>query len=199
MDYYQRIAANFQQTIELISMSVDGLAQPMERSNQLINDTLLNDRKIIACGNGPDAAVAQLFVSSLIGRFEHDRPALPAISLGVDAASLTAIVSGNHFDEVFSRQISALAQPGDFLLCICSDSGDANLLKAIQAAQDRNMSIGLLSNAENDELRELLRPQDVEMSIVAQRRPRVIELHGMIIHCLCEMIDMSLFGDYDQE
>jgi D-sedoheptulose 7-phosphate isomerase len=199
MDFYQRIAANFQQTIELIAMSVDDLAQPIERCSQLISDTLLNDRKIIACGNGADGAVAQLFVSNLINHFEHDRPALPAISLGIDAASLTAIATSNPLEEIFSRQISALAQGGDFLLCISSDGGNANLAKAIQSAQDRNMTVGLLSNSDNKHLRDLLLPQDVEMRITAQRRPRVVELHTMIIHCLCEMIDLSLFGDYDQE
>ena len=193
MDFYQRIAANFQQTIELIAMSVDDLAQPIERCSQLISDTLLNDRKIIACGNGADGAVAQLFVSNLINRFEQDRPALPAISLGGDAASLTAIATSNPLEDIFARQISALALNGDFLLCISSNGGNANLAKAIQTAQDRNVTVGLLSNSDNKHLRDLLLPQDVEMRITAQRRPRVVELHTMIIHCLCDVIDRSLF------
>lgn len=199
MDFYQRIAGNFQQAIELIAMSVDDLAQPIERGSQLMTDCLLRDCKIIACGNGADGALAQLFVSNLLSRFEHDRPALPAISLGLDAASLTAIATSNSVDDIFARQIHAIGQSGDILLCISSAESHPNLTNAIEAARERNMSVVALSNGADRQLAERLGAQDVELKILAERQPRVIELHTMIIQCLCEMIELRLFGDLEQE
>lgn len=199
MDHYQRIAGNFQQAIELIAMSVDELAQPIERGSQMMTDALLNDRKIIACGNGPDGALAQLFVSNLLNRFEHERPALPAISLGLDATSLTAIATTNGVENIFARALSALGQEGDILLCISSGGSHGNLAKTIQLAQDRNMTVVVLSNVDNEQLSALIRAEDVELQVSTQRQPRIVELHTMIIQCLCEMIELNLFGSYDQE
>ncbi|MEH6580402.1 MAG: SIS domain-containing protein [Halioglobus sp.] len=200
MDYYQRIAENFQQAIELIAMSVDSLADPIEKGSQLMTEALLQDRKIIACGNGPDGALAQLLVCNLLNRFEHERPALPAISLGLDAASLTAIATSSDIDDIFARQIGALGHSGDILVCLASGSLHNNLIRGIQAAKDRNMSVVVLTNSDNNiQLGQLLSDQDLELSVDAARQPRIIEIHTMIIQCLCEMIELSLFGSYDQE
>ena len=199
MDYYQRIAGNFQQAIELIAMSVDSLAQPIEHASQLMSAALLNDRKIIVCGNGPDGALAQLFVSNLLNRFEHERPALPAISLGLDAASLTAIATTDHINDIYARQIQALGQTDDVLLCITSGSCHTNLVKAIQSARDRNMLVAVLSNTDNDQLGAVLGEGDIELQVSAKRQSRVVELHTMIIQCLCELIELSLFGSHEQE
>ena len=128
MDYYQIIAESFQSTIETIALSVDQLAGPIENGCQLMTQALLEDRKIVACGNGVDAALAQLFTSNLLSRFEHERPALPALTLGGDGASLTAIVQSSGVNDIFSRQVRALGQPGDVLLCISSSTGANNLL-----------------------------------------------------------------------
>jgi phosphoheptose isomerase len=199
MDYYQRIAGNFQQTIELIAMSVDALAQPIESGGQMMTDALLQDRKIMACGNGADGAIAQLFVSNLLNCIDQERPALPAISLGIDAASLTAIATSHHIDDIFARQIHALGQRGDILLCICCGEAHSNLMKAIQAAQERDMEVILLSRVDEEGLRQLLRDVDVELAVDAERHPRIVELHTMVIQCLCEVIELKLFGSFEQE
>lgn len=199
MDHYQLIAGNFQETIEAIAMSVDDLAEPIERSAQKMTTALLNDRKLIACGNGADGALAQLFVNNLLDCFELERPALPALSLVSDATSLTAIATSNSLNDIFSRQIHALGQEGDILLCISSGESHGNLHRAIQAALDRNMEVIALSNTGNGKLSTILRAQDVELQISAQRRPRIIELQTMTIQCLCELIEHSLFGSYNQE
>jgi len=199
MDYYKIIAENFQSTIETIALSVDTLAQPIERASQLMVRALLEDRKILACGNGVDGALAQLFASNLLSRFEHDRPALPALALSSDGASLTAIAQSGGINDVYSRQLRALGQGGDILLCINSAGTAGNLLRAVQAAHERNMGVIALSNAADGELSALLHAEDVELRIDATRPPRVVELHTMSIHCLCELIEHSLFGSYNQE
>ena len=199
MDYYQIISDNFQTTIETIAMSVDNLAEPIERGSRLMARALLEDRKIVACGNGVDAALAQLFTSNLLSRFEHERPALPALSLSGDGASITAIAHTSGINEIFSRQLRAVGQAGDILLCISSSSGASNLLRAVQAAHERNMGVIALSNTGDGELSTLIRAEDVELRIDGQRQPRIVEMHTMVIHCLCELIDHSLFGTYNQE
>jgi D-sedoheptulose 7-phosphate isomerase len=199
MDYYQIIANNFQTTIETIALSVDDLAQGMEQGSQLMTRALLEDRKIIACGNGVDAAVAQLFACNLLDRFEEDRPALPALALGTDHASLTAIAESGSIHDIFSRQLRAFGQAGDVLLCVSSGAGTTNLSHAVQTAQDRNMGVVVMSNAQDVILGALLRPEDVELRVNARRQARTVELHTMIIHSICELIDHNLFGTYNQE
>jgi D-sedoheptulose 7-phosphate isomerase len=199
MDHYQIIADNFQSTIETITMSVDALAQPIERGSHLMAQALLEDHKIVACGNGVDAALAQLFASNLLSRFEHERPALPALALGSDGTGMSAIAQSNGFNDVFSRPLRALGQPGDVLLCISSSGGANNLLRAIQAAHERDMYVIALSNAGDTELSAFIRAEDVELRVDAMRQPRIVEMHTMAIHCLCELIEHSLFGTYNQE
>jgi phosphoheptose isomerase len=199
MDYYQIIADNFQSTIETIAMSVDSLAEMIEQSSQLMARALLADRKIIACGNGVDAALAQLFACNLINRFEEDRPALPALTLGAESACVTAIAQSSSINDIFSRQLRALGQAEDILLCINSSRGAGNLLRAVQTAQDRNMGVILLSNSRDGELGALIRPEDIQVQVHATRQARIVEMHTMVIHSFCELIDHSLFGNYNRE
>lgn len=198
MDYYKIICENFQATIETIAGSVDTLAEPIERASQLMVGALLQDHKILACGNGVDGALAQLFTSNLLSRFEHERPALPALALNSDGATLTAIAQSGGLNDIYSRQLRALGQGGDVLLCINSGGTTANLLRAIQAAHERNMGVIVLSNSADEELDSLLQPEDVELRVEASRVPRVVELHTMSIHCLCELIEHSIFGSYQE-
>lgn len=199
MDQYQRIAGHFQQAIELISMSVDVLAEPIERSSELISQALLQENKVIVCGNGPDGALSQLFASNLINRFEYDRPGLPALSLHWSSSNLSPDTDASNINDIFARQISALGQAGDVLLCISSERNHQNLAHAIQAAHDREMAVVALSNSGNGQLSKILRHEDVELSVTAHRQHRVVEVQTMVIQCICEMIELSLFGDYDQE
>ena len=199
MDYYQIIANNFQRTIETIALSVDDLAEQIERGSQLIVTALLADRKIIACGNGVDASLAQLFACNLLNRFEEDRPALPALTLSADTASVTAIAQSGSINDIFSRQLRALGQAGDVLLCINSSTGTGNLSQAIHTARERNMSVILMSNSQDSALGALLGAEDVELRVNATRPARIVEIHTMAIHSFCELIDHSLFGHFTQE
>ena len=199
MDYYQIIANNFQSTIETIAMSVDDPAEPIERGSALMASALVGDRKIITCGNGVDAVLAQLFASYLLDRFEADRPALPALTLGNDSASVTAIAQSSSINDIFSRQLRALGQAGDILVCINSSEGAGNLLRAVQTAHERNMGVIVVSNTQDGELGTLIREEDVELRVNAARQSLVVEIHAMAIHSFCELIDHSLFGNHSQE
>jgi D-sedoheptulose 7-phosphate isomerase len=199
MDYYRIIADNFQGTIETIAMSVDNLAESIEHGGQAMADSLLQDGKIIACGNGVDAALAQLFACNLLNRLEEDRPALPALTLVTESASITAIAQASGINDIFSRQLRALGEAGDILLCINGSSGADNLAQAIRAAHERNMIVVMMSNDGDNELGQLLESEDVEIKVPATRQARIAELHTMVINNLCELIDYSLFGTYNQD
>jgi D-sedoheptulose 7-phosphate isomerase len=199
MDYYRIIADNFQGTIETIAMSVDNLAESIEHGGQAMAGSLLQDGKIIACGNGVDAALAQLFACNLLNRLEEDRPALPALTLVTESASITAIAQASGINDIFSRQLRALGEAGDILLCINSSSGADNLAQAIRAAHERNMMVVMMSNDGDNELGQLLESEDVEIKVPATRQARIAELHTMVINNLCELIDYSLFGTYNQD
>ena len=180
MDHYQIIAANFQDTIETITMSVDTLADAIEKGSQLMVDALLSERKVITCGDGVDGVLAQLFTCNLLNRFEADRPALPALNLGMDYASITAIAQSSGMVDIFSRQLQALGQAGDVLLCFNSSASADNLLRAVQTAQERNIGIIVMSNSRDEELSTLLRAEDVGLQINAARQARIVELYTMI-------------------
>jgi D-sedoheptulose 7-phosphate isomerase len=195
MDNYQAIAGGFQETVELIMGSVDSLVDPIQRASDACIEALLQEKKILACGNGAAAAVAQIFSTSLLHRFEHERPALPAVSLGSDSAALSAIATSSAGNDMYSRQVRALGQPGDIMLGIASIDNNGSIIQAIRAAHDRGMLVIVLGGGAGD-ISSLLLPEDMELNIPSTRAPRLVEMQTMVVHCLCELIDQSLFGSY---
>jgi D-sedoheptulose 7-phosphate isomerase len=198
MDSYDAISAGFQEVIELISISVDQIDIPLQRATEISCDALLNEHKILCCGNGPGAAVAQLFSIGLIHRFEHERPALPATCLSGDGSTLSAIATAAGSHEIYSRQVRALGQPGDVLLGVAAGEGNSSIIQAIRAAHDREMIAIVLSGGDCADISSLLLPEDIEIHVPSSNAARIVEMQTMIVHCLCRLIDQSLFGSYEQ-
>ncbi|HAN69489.1 SIS domain-containing protein [Haliea sp.] len=196
-DDYGLIADTVQDTISTLAMAVDELADPIQRAAASMVATLLQEGKVMACGNGVDAGLSQLLCSSLLAGLERDRPSLPAMALSADGASVTGIAHEHGLDEIWACQVRALGQPGDTLVCFSSATAAGSLLRAIEAARERNVAVVVLSNAQDASLSQLLEGTDIAVACTATRRPRVIELHTVIIHLLCELIDRSLFGNYN--
>ncbi len=195
MSTYEVIAEDFQQVLELVSISVDELVDPLERAVEVINQALLGEHKILCCGNGAGAAVAQLFSIGLVHRYEQERPALPALSLSGDGATLTALSAASNND-VYSRQVRAIGQAGDVLLAVAASDNNGSLIQAIRAAHEREMLVVLLSGGDCTDVSSLILPEDIEIHVNSSRGPRIIEMQTMIVHCLCKLIDQSLFGNY---
>jgi phosphoheptose isomerase len=195
MSTYEAIATDFQQILELVSVSVDDLVVPLERAVDVCNQALLGEHKILCCGNGPGAAVAQLFSIGLVHRFDQERPALPAVNLGGDGATLTAITSSSS-NEVYSRQVRAVGQAGDALLAVAASDNNGSLIQAIRAAHERDMLVVLLSGGDCKDVSSLILPEDVEIHVNSSSAPRIIEMQTMIVHCLCKLIEHALFGNY---
>ena len=161
---------------------------------QMVN-CLLSGNKILSCGNGGSAGDAQHFSSELLNRFEQERPSLPALSLCTDNSTLTAISNDYSYDEVFSKQIRALGQPGDLLLAISTSGQSTNVLQAISTAHDKEMNVVALTGKDGGQLAELLGENDIEIRVPSDSTARIQEVHLLVIHCLCDLIDNQLFGN----
>src|ERR1700692_2077291 len=141
MDIASRIRAHFAESAELKLVAAEAMAPQIVRAAALMTDCLLADGKLLACGNGGSACDAQHFAAEMVGRFERERPELPAISLATDTSILTAIANDYAYDQVFAKQVRALGTAGDVLLAISTSGNSASVVSAIEAARDREMRI----------------------------------------------------------
>ena len=194
MDAIQRVRDNFLESIRVKTEAVDLLAQPIARSAKMMADCLLDEHKILSCGNGGSAADAQHFSAEMLNRFEMERPGLPAIALTTDSSALTSIANDYQFAEIYSKQIRALGQPGDILLAISTSGDSHNIVHAVDAAHDRDMSIIALTGREGGQVADLMRDTDIELRVPSWSTARIQEVHIMIIHSLCDLVDRQLLG-----
>ncbi len=189
-----RIKQLFQASIETKQKAMESLPQAIEQASMLMVNSLLAEGKILACGNGGSAGDSQHFSSELLNRFERERPSLPAIALTTDSSTITSIANDYSYDEVFSKQIRALGRAGDVLLAISTSGNSANIIQAIHAAHDRDMQVVALTGRDGGNMAQVLTPLDIEIRVPSNITARVQEVHLLVIHCLCELIDRQLFG-----
>ncbi len=195
MNFHDRIAQQFSQHLETTQDSLLRLSDRLEAAAFRLAQCLLNDGKILCCGNGGSAAEALHFSSELLNRYERDRPGLPAIALTTDLSAITSIANDYQFDEIFAKPIRALGQSGDVLVIYTTSGNSANLLKAAGAAHDRDMTILAISGRDGGPLAPLLRESDLELRVPSESTARIQEVHLLMTHCLCDLIDVQLFGE----
>lgn len=194
MDLINRINTSFQDSIRTKELAVDLLAGAIANASQMIIHSLLNGGKVLSCGNGGSAGDAQHFSSEMLNRFEMERPGLPAIALTTDTSTLTSIANDYSYEQIFAKQISALGQQGDILLAISTSGNSANVNRAITAAHDRDMHVVALSGKQGGEMATLLAADDIEIRTPSDSTARIQEVHLLVIHCLCDLIDHQLLG-----
>jgi len=195
--FEERIYKIFQSSVDAkIQCSEQLLPHIVDASTTLV-ESLLNGNKLLICGNGPSAALAQLFTNNLINRFERERPSLPAITLGCDLTNVTSIAYESSFNEIFAKEIRALGNEGDVLVILSSSGNPSNLLQAIQAAHERGMRVVTLSGRSGGNLSALLDTDDKELLVPIDSRSRIHEIHLLILFCLCDLIDEQLFGSIE--
>ncbi|MDB5852129.1 MAG: Phosphoheptose isomerase [Herminiimonas sp.] len=191
----QRIVEHFRESAELKIQAANQLATPISDAVALMFTALSNGNKILACGNGGSAADSQHFAAELVGRFERERLPLPAIALTTDTSIITAIGNDYSFTEIFSKQIQAFGQSGDVLLAMSTSGNSANVIAAIEAALERDMRIVALTGKGGGAIAKLLTDVDVHICVPHDRTARIQEVHLLTIHCLCDGIDVALFGE----
>ena len=192
--FIARINDSFQAHDELLQMSRTLLAPDIASAASKIIEALLSDKKMLICGNGGSAADAQHFSSELLNRFEKERPGLPAISLATDASTLTSIANDYNYDDVFGKQVRALGTPGDVLLVISTSGNSSNIIRAVEAAHERGMVCVALNGREGGDLTSDLNQNDINICVPGQSTARIQEMHIIIIHCICDLIDFHLLG-----
>ncbi|MFW2439204.1 MAG: phosphoheptose isomerase [Arenicellales bacterium] len=194
MEISERVTNIFTTHIETAQASLEELVTDIVDAATLITNALLTDHKVLSCGNGGSASDAQHFSSELLNRFERERPGLPAIALTTDASTITSISNDYTFDDIFSKQVSALGQQGDVLLAISTSGNSANILRAVMSAHQRQMRCVVLSGNTGGDLAGILDEDDIFLSVPAKSTARIQEIHIIIIHCLCDLIDTQLLG-----
>lgn len=189
-----RVGQLFGNSIEAKIACADVLTEAIAKAGQRLVNCLLSDGKILLCGNGGSAAGCLYFSSAMLNHFEVERPSLPVMALIADAASLTAIASETQYEHVFAKQIHAFGQEGDVLIAL-STTGNANsILNAVKAAHDRGMDTIALNGRDGGVLANHLGPEDIEIRVATGNTARIREIHVFVLHCFCDLIDNSLFG-----
>ncbi|MCZ6797210.1 MAG: phosphoheptose isomerase [Gammaproteobacteria bacterium] len=191
------IVAAFQASIETKQNAVNLLGEPIQLASSTLNQALLGGHKILACGNGGSASDAQHFSSELLNRYDRDRPGLPAIALTTDSSTLTSIANDYDYRQIFSKQVAALGQPGDVLLAISTSGQSPNIVEAIQAASEKEMQIIALTGKDGGAMSQVLGENSVEIRVPSIVTARIQEVHILVIHILCELLDLQLLGPAD--
>ena len=189
-----RIESIFANSIAVKQKTFENIAEQIALAGDCMVQSLLNEGKIMACGNGGSAADSQHFASELVNRFEAERPALPAIALTTDTSAITSIANDYQYNEVFARQIHALGREPDVLLAISTSGQSNSIVQAIEAAHDREMLVIALTGKDGGMVAKSLSDNDIELRVPAEQTARIQESHITIIHALCDLIDYQLFG-----
>jgi D-sedoheptulose 7-phosphate isomerase len=193
----QRIEQQFIDSADLKYQSAQTLSKPIAAAVGALLMCVTGGGKVMACGNGGSAADAQHFAAEFVGRFERERPELGAIALSTDSSILTAIANDYHFDQIFSKQVRALGQPGDVLLAISTSGNSRNVLAAIEAAHERDLIVVALTGKGGGKIAQVLRETDVHVCVPHERTARIQEVHLLVLHCLCDGVDTQLLGEQE--
>lgn len=194
MDSIERVRRLFSASIEVKHRAAEVLPEAVARAAELMAACCVSGGKVLSCGNGGSAADAQHFSSEMLNRFERERPGLPAVALTTDSSTLTSIANDHDYAEVFARQVRALGEPGDVLLAISTSGNSANIVAAIEAAHERSLRVVLLTGRDGGSAARVLDTLDVEIRVPDQSTARIQEVHLLVLHCLCDVIDTSLLG-----
>jgi D-sedoheptulose 7-phosphate isomerase len=193
----QRIQQHFIDSADLKYQSAQALGKPVAAAVQALLACVTSGGKVLACGHGGSATLAQHFAALFVGGFERERPELGALALSADGVLMTAILRSDGGTPVFERQVRALGQAGDVLLAISTSGNDAALLRAMQAAHEREMTVVALTGGGGGEMGRALRETDVHVCVPHDRMARIHEVHGLMLHCLCDGVDAQLLGEQE--
>jgi len=190
----ERVDTMFRESVEAKMAVGEALAPLIEQASTLMTEALLSERKILVCGNGTSAALAQIFTAAMLDRFETERPSLPALWLGSNLSTYTAIAADQGLAEVFAKPIRALGNAGDILLAISTSGNSQNIIHAISTAHERNIKVIALTGRDGGDVSSLIDATDIEIRANVNRRSRIHEIHLLTLFCMCDLIDVQLFG-----
>lgn len=195
MEIIDLVKSHFGESLQTKAKANEVLPEQIAKAGREMAACLLAEHKILCCGNGGSACDAQHFSGELLNRLEEERRPLPAIALTADTSAITAIANDYSYDDVFAKQVQALGQERDILLVITTSGNSANILRAVEIAHEAKMVVVALTGKDGGKLAPLLQGNDVEIRVPATRTMRIQEVHNLVIHCLCDLIDRQIFGE----
>jgi len=187
----ETIKNEFNSHLEVIQKVINNLEKDVESVAKIIIEALKNGNKIIIFGNGGSAADAQHFAAELTGRYKCERKGLPAIAITTDTSALTAIGNDYGYDRVFDRQVEALAKSGDVLVGISTSGNSKNVINGFKVGKELGCKIVGLSGKGGGEMNEFC---DINIVIPSNNTPRIQEMHILLIHTICQLVDDSFKG-----
>jgi len=194
MSLNDAILGHFADSIATKQAAMAVLVAPIATATDLLAAALRSGGKILSCGNGGSAGDAQHFSAELLNRFEMERPGFPGIALTTDSSTLTAIANDYSYEDIFAKQVRALGRQNDVLLAISTSGNSENVNRAIVAAHERGVAVVGLCGRDGGRMAGLLDGDDIEIRVPAERTARIQEVHLVVIHCLCDLIDTILLG-----
>lgn len=194
----QRIQQQFFDTADLQYQSAQALSRPIADAAQALIGCITAGGKLLVGGSGGGAALAQYFCATLVHRFERERPGLAALALAGGGVMASVALDDGSTASVLARQVLALGQPGDVLLLLDA-AGAAEVTPAVDAAHTRDMSVVVLCGAAAAAWQERLNETDVRVSVPHERTARVLELQLLVLHCLCDAVDLQLMGEQESQ
>ncbi len=194
MNITTRISTHFEESARLQQACAELLPPAIANAAEHLVSAFLSEKKVLICGNGGSAALAQHFAAYMLHRYDLDRPGLAAINLAADNATLTAIANDTQYEQIFSKQVQALGQENDVLLVMSIGGNSRNILNAVNAAHERNMLVIALTGSDGGNLLELLQERDIHIGVPHDNAAYVQEGYLLILHTLCDAIDSLLLG-----
>ena len=180
------------ESAEVKKAVAEQLVEPIVKASQMIIDTYKEGNKVLLIGNGGSAADAQHIASELVGRFQMERKALPAIALTTDTSTLTSLANDYGYDTIFSRQLEALASAGDVLIAITTSGASENMLKAIETAHSQGVLVIALTGEKGKQLEDTT---ELTITVPSANTQRIQEAHITIGHIICHLVEEELFNE----
>lgn len=182
------------EAIDTTAANIENISINIDHACTRLTETLLNDQKILICGNGLSNPIGSIFSTSLLNQQEFARPSLPAINLSIDPTSILSISKSNSHHQVFSNQINAIGSEGDTLLALSVDGNCSNIIQAIQAAHEKNIHVISISGFKSEKVSAIIQSDDIDIQIESESVARVIEIQLLIVNSLCHQLEATLFG-----
>lgn len=193
MSMQNRIKNYFTESIQTQIVMAESLSATIEQVVNIVTHALLNGNKILSCGNGLSSANVQNFTSCLLNGIAIERPAIPAIALVTDNAPFNASATSHQALDIYAKQIQALGQKGDILVVLSCNGNSQTIIRAVQEAVIKDMTIIAVTGCDGGEVVGLLGQQDLEIRIPSYNQITINEMHLMILNCLCQLIEDALF------
>lgn len=185
----ERLTAGLREMAETALRTAEAIGPDLERAAQLVQETVARGGTLFFCGNGGSAADAQHMATEYVVRYTRNRRAYPAIALTTDTSLLTAAANDFGFDAVFSRQVEALARPGDLLVIHSTSGNSPNVLRAAEAARAKGVAVLAFSARDGGALRALA---DHNVVVPTTRTDRAQEVHLCVEHIICDIVEETL-------